>query len=336
MALLKHLFDWMKDHSCGTQKYLFTEMKVYGHVLSVLYFISVFYGVSYALPPFNKTITDLRNSSRLSESTPTGDFLRLLPSPSPTTQPDFVILMPARTEALPVKESPRIVPNAASAQRFSTPPRQSRIPSARVVVPAAVDKPPAAKDSKTQRLLNGQVQRSRNSVTQAETQPNPPRPPPAPLVLARSSSFENILLSMHNNYRQMHNVAALTWDVTMAARAQSHAQTCQWGHQDKGTKIPIGQNIYASTKGDTAAQDAMKAWYDEIRLYNFDNGVFSMATGHFTALVWKATSKLGCGVATCTNGLGGIGSGSWTYVVCDYSTPGNVVGQFKQNVLRPK
>ncbi|EEC02687.1 conserved hypothetical protein, partial [Ixodes scapularis] len=76
------------------------------------------------------------------------------------------------------------------------------------------------------------------------------------------------------------------------------------------------------------AKDVVKAWYDEIKDYNFNNGGFSGATGHFTQVVWKNSTKLGCGWARShRNNI---------YVVCNYSPPGNYMDKFKENVLRPK
>ena len=43
-------------------------------------------------------------------------------------------------------------------------------------------------------------------------------------------------------------------------------------------------------------------------------------------MIWKSTTKLGCGVATC-NGLFGPDNGPATYHVCLYDPVGNVIGQ---------
>ncbi len=67
--------------------------------------------------------------------------------------------------------------------------------------------------------------------------------------------------------------------------------------------------------------------------YDFKKPGYSDKTGHFTQIVWKSTKKVGC--ARC----GGKGS-KWyeTYVVCDYSPSGNIVGDnniyFEQNVSK--
>ena len=53
---------------------------------------------------------------------------------------------------------------------------------------------------------------------------------------------------------------------------------------------------------------------------------FSMGTGHFTAMVWKATRRLGCAKGNCP------GQNLW---VCQYDPPGNMMGAFPQNVPPP-
>jgi hypothetical protein len=65
-------------------------------------------------------------------------------------------------------------------------------------------------------------------------------------------------------------------------------------------------------------------WYGEVQQYAFPDGGFSMETGHFTQVVWRQTTQLGCGVSTCR------GMDIW---VCEYDPPGNVQGQYRQNVL---
>ena len=47
---------------------------------------------------------------------------------------------------------------------------------------------------------------------------------------------------------------------------------------------------------------------------------------HFTQMVWKNTTELGCGVASCS-GIFDKKFGPATYHVCLYNPVGNVIGQ---------
>jgi hypothetical protein len=71
----------------------------------------------------------------------------------------------------------------------------------------------------------------------------------------------------------------------------------------------------------------VQGWYDEIEAYDFDHGAFAANTGHFTLMVWKASTQVGCGHAPC-----GTDKEIW---VCEYDPAGNVDGGFEANVLKP-
>jgi hypothetical protein len=79
---------------------------------------------------------------------------------------------------------------------------------------------------------------------------------------------------------------------------------------------------------------AVKSWYDEVSKYDYNNPGFSSATGHFTQVVWKSSTQLGCGAARGVKTLNGTNYNAF-YVVCHYSPAGNVQGQFPANVLKP-
>lgn len=146
-------------------------------------------------------------------------------------------------------------------------------------------------------------------------------PSAAPSAAAGSSSgadsgFADELLSQHNKYRAMHSAPALTWDTTLESYAQQHVAGCNFAH----TGGPYGENL---ASGISSAGGVVDAWYNEISGYSFSNPGFSEATGHFTQVVWKASTQLGCASAQCGGGL---------MVFCEYQTAGNVAGQYQQNV----
>jgi glioma pathogenesis-related protein 2 len=73
---------------------------------------------------------------------------------------------------------------------------------------------------------------------------------------------------------------------------------------------------------------AVDKWYDEIKYYDFDDGRFSSATGHFSQVVWNASQRLGVGFATKKSP-----SKHELYIVAHYSPRGNEAGRFAMNVF---
>ena len=68
---------------------------------------------------------------------------------------------------------------------------------------------------------------------------------------------------------------------------------------------------------------AVQAWYDEVHNPGYDFSIHQTpATGHFSQLVWKATSYIGA--ARSADGV---------YIVANYAPPGNFAGEYPSNVL---
>ena len=65
-------------------------------------------------------------------------------------------------------------------------------------------------------------------------------------------------------------------------------------------------------------------WYEEQDKYRYNTPGFSSSTGHFTQIVWVGSRELGAGKAVSSTGA--------QFVVARYQPPGNVVGQFPDNV----
>jgi pathogenesis-related protein 1 len=151
-------------------------------------------------------------------------------------------------------------------------------------------------------------------------------PPDAAASLA---DWQKQQLDEHNLLRAKHCSPALTWSAELAAGAQAWADRCEFEHSAGGGAY--GENLFAGTN--TTAIEAVDGWYSEIKSYDFAAPGSSQGTGHFTQLVWKNSTQLGCGMARCGNIFPTFG-GAWLYV-CRYAPPGNMNGadEYQKNVL---
>lgn len=134
-----------------------------------------------------------------------------------------------------------------------------------------------------------------------------------------------------NAYRAKNQAPPLAWDTTIAEFAQSWSFYLISNNEFKHSGNHLyGENLaYFQGYGtDVMAllKKAIDLWYDEITLYNFNNPGFSSATGHFTCLVWKSSTKFAMGISIndVTNAVD---------ITMNTSPPGNYIGQFQENVL---
>ena len=139
------------------------------------------------------------------------------------------------------------------------------------------------------------------------------------------------ITSYVNSYRMKNQSPALAWDSKVASFSQ------QWsfylannslfqhsGSQNYGENLALFQGYGNDTL--TLFKTAIDMWYAEIKDYNFNNPQFSSATGHFTCLVWKASTTFGMGISI--NSINNT-----AYITFNTAPPGNVNGQFQDNVL---
>lgn len=145
--------------------------------------------------------------------------------------------------------------------------------------------------------------------------------------------FKNQCLVWHNEYRLKHQVEAVTWNETLAKGATEWATYLADNDKfEHAQNIIPGENLYLSGTPlpKESCTEATQLFYAEIKDYDFDKPGFSMATGHFTQLVWKRTREIGADVKTRKDGR--------LVVVIRYHPPGNYLGEefFRNNVLRPR
>ncbi|XP_058118518.1 Golgi-associated plant pathogenesis-related protein 1-like [Anopheles ziemanni] len=143
------------------------------------------------------------------------------------------------------------------------------------------------------------------------------------------TAFQQQVLQRHNELRAKHSAVPLVLDPAICQYAQQWANTLASRNvMQHRTNGKYGENLYAQF-GSTCitASKPTNSWYNEIKYYRFGASQphnFSQV-GHFTALVWKKSRRLGVGIAS---------RGSNVYVVCNYDPPGNFMGQYHLNVSR--
>jgi len=126
----------------------------------------------------------------------------------------------------------------------------------------------------------------------------------------------------------------LAWDATVAATAQDWANQ-QAAKMQAGQASPAhrpnnayGENLQWSWSTPTPPNPApsvpVTSWANERPFYNYDTNTCAAGKDckHFTQIVWKATTKLGCGRATWSTG-----TKHFVLWVCNYSPKGNITGQ---------
>lgn len=116
----------------------------------------------------------------------------------------------------------------------------------------------------------------------------------------------------------------LTWSSSAASVAAAWAQNCTWAHN--ANRGPYGENIAASTAPLTPAS-VVDMWAAEAADYKYATNQCSDVCGHYTQLVWRSTTAVGCAIQRCDSGSPFPGGGPWYFAVCDYSPPGNYIGQ---------
>jgi len=135
------------------------------------------------------------------------------------------------------------------------------------------------------------------------------------------------MLALHNQKRCFAGVPALTWDDDLAKAASSYADSAPGAVHSTalGAFKKYGECLQGACPDDDPAK-AMKFWYDsELPTYT---GQFTAT--HYTQVVWKGTTKVGCGSGPST----GLCAGGKLYV-CQYLPLGNQFGKYDANVITP-
>ncbi|KAA0031390.1 basic form of pathogenesis-related protein 1-like [Cucumis melo var. makuwa] len=138
-------------------------------------------------------------------------------------------------------------------------------------------------------------------------------------TISNAQNSPQDFVDTHNDIRAAVGVGPVSWDDTLAAYAQSYADskidTCEMEHSNG----PYGENL-AEGYDEMTGVEAVKFWATEKKFYNHHlNRCVGDECGHYTQIVWRHTTNIGCGRVKCEN--------NWVFVICNYNPPGNYIGQ---------
>ena len=125
------------------------------------------------------------------------------------------------------------------------------------------------------------------------------------------------ILKAHNDARAAvgKGLPNLKWNDNLANIAFTYSKQCKFQHSNNG----YGENLWSGTSGYFTVADAVGGWVGEKKNYNgqaIGQGNFG-SYGHYTQVVWKNTTEVGCGYAKC---------GGNVIMTCNYNPAGNVWG----------
>ena len=165
-------------------------------------------------------------------------------------------------------------------------------------------------------------------VWDGEVQSESTGPEPAPMTG---------ITEAHNAVRRHMGLAEFAWSDSLAFAAQTWADhladtlQCNMQHD---TTSGQGENLAAGASTgplNLTPQRIVGGWACERGDWDNDErscqgtpgfGTYPRSCGHYTQVVWSSTTEVGCGVATCDQGV--FTQQVW---VCRYTPPGNYVGQ---------
>jgi hypothetical protein len=145
---------------------------------------------------------------------------------------------------------------------------------------------------------------------------------------AQGPDLRETMLTEHNAERAKVGAPPLVWDDALADAARGYArQVARSGvfkHSDELMKLRQGENLFMGTRGAYGYDEMVGYWAEEKRDFvNKPTPDFSRTgnfrdVAHYTQMIWPATTRIGCAIAS---------NDEADYLVCRYSPPGNVVGQ---------
>ncbi|CAL8116341.1 unnamed protein product [Orchesella dallaii] len=144
------------------------------------------------------------------------------------------------------------------------------------------------------------------------------------------SGAQQAAVDEHNKYRRRHGAPDVEYGSLLNFSAEKYAKLLADFDLNHTEYAREGENVgvYWVENQDEAVRRAVRHWYNEESMYDYNKPGYADKTGHFTAVVWKSTTEVWIGVAWNPKR-------NWWVVAAFYAPTGNVHGQFRNNVLPP-
>lgn len=147
------------------------------------------------------------------------------------------------------------------------------------------------------------------------------------------------MLYVHNRARHELGLPLLKWSDHLSEYSQEWANTlatkaaCKMVHRTEANAdaLKYGENLYWASPEEwsdgrnllqkISSADVAQAWADEKKDYSYDSNSCREGEqcGHYTQMIWRTTTHVGCAMSTCPNN-----AQLW---VCSYNPAGNWQGK---------
>ncbi|MFP2927819.1 CAP domain-containing protein [Pyxidicoccus sp. 3LG] len=160
------------------------------------------------------------------------------------------------------------------------------------------------------------------------------RQEPPRAALPPAKDFARDMVAAHNQARSQAKptpkpaLPPLTWSDEAARKAAAWAKECKFEHNPG--RGDFGENLAAATPDSWTTAEVVKSWADEAADYDYTRNTCKKGKvcGHYTQVVWRKTGAVGCATVLCKkNSPFGAQFPTWQNWVCNYTPPGNFVGQ---------
>ncbi|KAF0915608.1 hypothetical protein E2562_037463 [Oryza meyeriana var. granulata] len=224
-------------------------------------------------------------------------------SSSPSVQ--YSPATPAAVPSSPSKQSSPATPAAVSLPSFpatpvavSSPSKQSSSPA----TPAVAVSPPSKQYSPATNPSSSNAQAS------------------VELKDGLNEKAINDIVKEHNVFRYREKVPPIQWNATLAKYAQEYAEERRGDCKLEHSTGPYGENMMFGTGKEWTWKKTVDEWSDEKSSYDYNSNSCQAGKqcAHYTAVVWRNTTGVGCGRVVCASGD--------TIMVCSYWPPGNYDG----------